>query len=86
MKRNSVLTTNSQLSMAGLSHQNTNRSMTQTLCGSIRSIDNFGRHFVMKLDGDKAYMQSYMGSILTLLLKTTVLFYAAVKIRTILTR
>ena len=49
----------------------------------MRSIDNFGRHFVMKLDGDASLMTSYMGSILTLMLTSTVLFYFVVKVKTI---
>ena len=37
----------------------------------------------MKFDGDATIMRSYMGSLLTLIVTTTVLFYFIVKVKTI---
>ena len=37
----------------------------------------------MKFDGDLTVMRSYMGSLLTLVLTTTVIFYFLVKVKTI---
>ena len=37
----------------------------------------------MKLDGDRTFQNSYMGSFLTLILTSTVLFYFLVKVKTI---